>query len=254
MGKRTVILLVLCAGLLAAAGCSKETGSSQQAPAKNSAATAPAADGTPIELRYVPEGFPLGLSVSQGFALHLFETPAGNQGFKTLPPDSGHKRYYDEFTIAGQSHLTITEESTPPRFYFDENRNGDLTDDRGPFTAEKEGLLPNHFTIQIRYDAEKVVAPYRLWLFGSTMGGVRFYPVCHWQGQLTINGSSYPLVAFDGNADGDYSNDPLLIDANDNGKADDGELLQPGGKITIDGKLVTLVAISPSGLTARLAW
>jgi len=254
MGKRTLVLLVLCAGLLAAAGCRKETGSSQQAPAKSSAATAPAAEGTPIELRYVPEGFPLGLSVSQGFALHMFETPSSSQGFKTLPPDGGFKRYYDEFTIAGRSHLVVTEESTPPRFHFDENRNGDLTDDRGPFIAEKEGLLPNNVSIQIRYDAEKVVAPYRLWLFGSNMGGVRFYPVCHWRGELVIDGRSHPLVAFDGNADGDYSNDPLVIDANGNGKADEGELLKPGGSIPLDGKQVKLVAVSPSGLTARLAW
>ncbi len=189
MRKRTVIALALCGMLLAATGCRKETGNSQQAPAKNSVAMVSAAGGTPIELRYVPEGFPLGLSVSQGFALHLFETPGGNQGFKTLPPDSGNKRYYDEFTIAGQSHLVITEESNPTRFYFDENRNGNLTDDRGPFAAEKEGLLPNNFTIQIRYDAEKVVVPYRMWLFGSPMGGVRFYPVCHWQGELTIDGA-----------------------------------------------------------------
>ena len=254
MHKRTAIALALCGMILAATGCRKETGTPQQAPAKKSSAAVPAANGTPIELLYVPEGFPMGLSVSQGFALHLFETPGGNQGFKTLPPDSGHKRYYDEFTIAGRNHLTITEESKPPRFYFDENRNGDLTDDRGPFTAEKEELLPNHVTIQIRYDAEKVVAPYRLWLFGSTMGGVRFYPVCHWQGELTIDGRSHPLVAFDGNADGDYSNDPLAVDANGNGTADDGELLKPGDEITIDGKQVKLVAVSPSGLTARLAW
>uniref|UniRef100_A0A831XEU2 Lipoprotein n=1 Tax=Geobacter metallireducens TaxID=28232 RepID=A0A831XEU2_GEOME len=252
MRKRAVITLALCSMLFAAVGCSKGTERGKQPPVKEPAAMVPAADGTPIELLYVPEGFPLGLSVSQGFALHLFETPGGSQGFKTLPPDSGHKRYYDEFTIAGHSHLLITEESTPPRFYFDENRNGDLTDDRGPFTAEKEGLLPNNVTIQIRYDAEKVVAPYRMWLFGSPMGGVRFYPVCHWRGELTINGSSYPLVAFDGNADGDYSNDPLVIDANGNGRADDGEQLRPGGQITIDGELVKLAAVSPSGLTARL--
>lgn len=254
MRHRAVIALALYSMLLAAVGCSKETERAKQAPAKEPAATIPAAGGTPIELRYVPEGFPLGLSVSQGFALHLFETPGGNQGFKTLPPDAGHKRYYDEFTIAGHSHLLITEESTPPRFYFDENRNGDLTDDRGPFAAEKEGLLPNNVTIQIRYDAEKVVAPYRMWLFGSSMGGVRFYPVCHWRGELTINGRSYLLVAFDGNADGDYSNDPLVIDANGNSTADDGEQLNPGGQITIDGKLVKLAAVSPSGLSARLVW
>jgi hypothetical protein len=254
MRNRTVIVLALFCTLFTIAGCSRDTGSSRQATAKDSAAAAPADGGTPIELRYVPEGFPLGLSVSQGFALNLFETRSAGQGFKTLPPDTGHKRYFDEFSIAGQPHLMITEESSPPRFYFDENRNGDLTDDRGPFTAEKEGLLPNNVSIQIRYDAEKVVAPYRLWLFGSNMGGVRFYPVCHWEGELPMDGSSHTMVAFDANADGDYSNDPLAIDINGNGTADEGETLRPGESLTVAGKQVKLVAISPSGLTVRLDW
>jgi hypothetical protein len=184
----------------------------------------------------------------------MFETPSDSQGFKKMPADAGHKRYYDEFTIAGKNHLVITEESTPPRLYFDENRNGDLTDDRGPFPAEKDQLLPSNISIQIRYDAEKVVAPYRMWLFSSNMGGVRFYPVCHWQGTLSIDGNSYTMVAFDGNSDGDYANDPLVIDANGNGKADDGEQLRPGQSMSLAGKEVKLVSLSPSGLTAKLSW
>lgn len=209
---------------------------------------------TPIEMEYVPEGFPLGLSVGQGFALHLFETPSDKQGFRKMPPDAGFKRYYDEFTLAGKSHLVITEESKPPRLYFDENRNGDLTDDRGTFSAEKEGLFPNHYSIQIRYEDEKVVAPYRMWLFSSNMGGVRFYPVCHWRGTLALEGRSYSMVAFDSNADGDYSNDPVAIDLDGNGKAGDDERILPGQSVTVEGKTVTLVAVSPSGLTVRLKW
>lgn len=222
-------------------------------PAKSKAASAAIATrGTPIELTPSPEGFPLGLAVSQGFALQLFDTPDQNQGFKIFPPEAGYKRHYDQFTIAGKAHLVITEESNPPRLYFDENRNGNLTDDRPPAEGEAAALLPNHYSIQIQYAEEKVVAPYRLWLFGSNMGGVRFYPACHWHGEVTINGKSYKIVAFDGNADGDYANDPVVIDANDNGKADDDEKLVPGMSITIDGQQITLAAISRSGLTVHL--
>ena len=96
-----------------------------------------------------------------------------------------------------------------------------------------------------------MVAPYRLWLFGSNMGGVRFYPACHWYGTLTVKGAPYRMVAFDGNSDGDYSNDPLVVDANGNGKAEDEEKLLPGGSITIEGEQVQLVSISRSGLTVR---
>ncbi|HEY6838904.1 MAG TPA: hypothetical protein VI389_09195 [Geobacteraceae bacterium] len=212
------------------------------------------AGATPIEMEYVPEGFPLGLSVGQGFAFNLSESPGDKQRFRKMPPEAGFKRYYDELTLAGKPHLVITEESKPPRLYFDENRNGDLTDDRGPFPAEKEGLFPNHYSIQIRYEPEKVVAPYRMWLFSSNMGGIRFYPVCHWRGTLALEGRSYAMVAFDSNADGDYSNDPLVIDVDGNGKAGDDERLMPGQSVAVEGKVVTLAGISPSGLTVRLRW
>lgn len=249
---RDIVLLVILAVI--SFGCS-DSGSGKSAksgarPAAVSGAEG-GAGGTAIELTPSPEGFPLGLSVSQGFALHLFETPSPNQGFKKYPPESGAKRYYDEFTLAGSSHLVITEESTPPRMYFDENRNGDLTDDRPPAEGEKPGLLPNHFTVMIRYPREKVIAPYRFWIFGSNMGGVRFYSACHWSGTLTVNGTPYQVVAFDGNADGDYSNDPVVVDVNRNGKAEDEEKLIPGAEINIEGTPVRLISISRSGLTVR---
>lgn len=233
-------------------GCSpSDSGKSAKPGAAPAAVSGSAAEGTAIELTPSPEGFPLGLSTSEGFALHLFESPSDDQGFKKFPPETGSKRYYDEFTLAGRKHLVITEESDPPRFYFDENRNGDLTDDRSPFQGEKPGLFPNHYSIQVLYQEERVVAPYRLWMFGSNMGGVRFYPACHWHGTLTIGGTPYKVVAFDGNSDGDYSNDPLVIDVDGNGKAEDGEKLVPGGSIDIAGEQVKLLSISPSGLTVR---
>lgn len=249
MGKKMLWLLVAFA---LAAGCTKpETGAESSAARPPAATSASPGEGTAIELTPSPEGFPMGLSTSEGFALHLFDTPSASQGFKKFPAESGSKRHFDEFTVAGRSHLVITEESEPPRLYFDENGNGDLTDDRPPASGEKPGLLPNHYSIQILYPEEKVVAPYRLWLFGSNMGGVRFYPACHWHGALTVNGNAYKVVAFDGNSDGDYSNDPVVVDANGNGTAENEEKLNPGGSIVVGGKLVKLLSVSRSGLTLR---
>lgn len=250
MPNKTVSLRVsLMLILLLALGCSKgdpgKTATAVKMPAVASS------EGTAIELVPSPEGFPLGLGTSQGFAIHLFDTPGANQGFKKFPPESGSKRHYDEFTLAGKVHLVITEESNPPRLFFDENRNGDLTDDRPAAIGEGPALVPNHYSIQVLYEDENVVAPYRIWMFGSNMGGVRFYPKCHWHGTLTVNGTAYKIVAFDGNSDGDYSNDPVVIDVNNNDKAEDGEKLTPGKSIAIDGQQVTLVSISRSGLTAR---
>jgi hypothetical protein len=101
------------------------------------------------------------------------------------------------------------------------------------------------------YEDEKIVAPYRLWLFGSNMGGIRFYPKCHWYGTLMVNGKPYRIFAFDGNSDGIYSNDPVVIDVNNNNIAENEEKLIPGKSITIDGKQVTLISISRSGMTVR---
>ncbi len=204
------------------------------------------------ELGYSEEGFPLGLSVSQGFALHLFETPSPNQGFKKFPPESGAKRYYDEFSIAGGKYLVITEGSDPPKMYLDANNNGDLTDDPGPFAAEGPRILPNHLTVLLPYKGEKEGVPYRMWLFSSRMGGVRFYPKCHWHRMLDLNGGSYHMVLFDGNADGDYSNDPLVIDVDNDGKASKGEKLKPGESLNVDGTEVKVIAIAPSGRRVRL--
>jgi hypothetical protein len=208
--------------------------------------------GQVIDLEFSDKGFPMGLSVSEGFALHLFDTPDANQGFKKFPEESDAKRHYDQFSIAGATYLVITEESSPPKLYLDANRNGDLTDDLGPFEGERPGLVPNYFTIMLPARNSESGVPYRLWLFPSRMGGIRFYPQCHWQGQLELNGKFYKLVLFDGNADGDYSNDPLIIDIDDDGKAAETEKLKPGQSCDIDGTDVKLISIAPSGRWVQL--
>jgi hypothetical protein len=184
----------------------------------------------------------------------LFEEPAANQGFKKFPPATGAKRFYDDLTIAGQTFLVITEESKPPKIYLDANGNGDMTDDPGPFLGEGPALVPNHYTLSLPYKGEIGSAPYRMWLFPSRMGGVRFYPKCHWQGQLDLNGRQYKIVLFDGNADGDYSNDPVVIDADQDGKAGDDEKLTPGRTMSIDGTPVKLMSTAKSGRWIRLQY
>ena len=148
----------------------------------------------------------------------------------------------------------ITEASNPPKIYLDTNRNADMTDDPGPFLGEGPAIAPNHYTLELPYTGEETAAPYRLWLFSSNMGGTRFYPKCHWVGRIEINGNPYTVITFDGNADGDYSNDPLIVDVNNDGKADDSERLVPGESLTIDGVEVKLLAIAPSGRLIRLQY
>ena len=206
---------------------------------------------TVVGMTYVGEGFPMGLSTSEGFGLHLFDTPSAAQGFKKMPPETGARRHYDEFKIAGAIFRVITEASNPPRFYVDANHNGDMTDDPGPFVGERPGLMPNFYTLQLPYPKEKLSAEYRVWIFPSRMGGTRFYAACHTVGQLVLPGSAkrYRIVLFDANADGDYSNDPLIVDVNADDRAQDSEKLTPGRSLRLDGVEVTLKAIAPSGRT-----
>jgi len=211
--------------------------------------------GNLLELKFAQGRFPLGLSVTQGSGgVHFFETPSANQGFKKFPPETDAKRYYDEFTIAGQTFLMITEASNPPKIYLDANRNGNMTDDLGPFAGERPSAAPNNYTLELPYVGEKTAAPYRLWLFPSNMGGIRFYPACYWEGQIELNGSTYRVVTFDGNADGDYSNDPVIVDADHDAKAADSERLKPGQSVSVDGTVVKLLAVAPSGRWVRLQY
>jgi hypothetical protein len=208
--------------------------------------------GKKIGLSYSPKGYPFGLSVSQGSGPFFFKTPDPSQGFKKTPPETGLQRYYDIFKIAGQKFRLLTEQSSPPKMYLDANGDGDLTNDPGPFIGESPKVTPNHYPLKLPYKGEPENVPYRIWLFSSRMGGTGFYPKCHWHGKVMINDVGYKLILFDQNSDGDYSNDQLLIDVDNDGKASEEEMLKPGQTYKVNGTDVKLISIAPSGRWARL--
>jgi hypothetical protein len=215
----------------------------------------PDASDTALPMTYVGVGFPMGLATSQGSGLHFFDTPSPTQGFTKLPPDTGARRYYDQFRIAGATFRMITEETDPPRLYLDANHNGDVTDDPGPFVGERSGVVPNFYVVSLPYPKEKLSAEYRLWVFPSRMGGARFYAACHTVGELALpdSGKRFRLVLFDASADGDYSNDSLIVDVNDDGRAQESERLTPGRTLETDGVALRLKAIAPSGRSVVFA-
>lgn len=209
--------------------------------------------GQEILLDYVPEGFPLGMSTEQGFALHLFEQPTDE--FKRLPPAGDAARYYDTLEIAGRSFLVITEASDPPQIWLDANGNGDMTDDPGPFPAEREGgVVPNFYALELPAREGGDSFPYRLWIFPSNQGGTRFYAGCHMAGELLLGEKAYPMVLFDGNANGDYADDPVAVDIDGDGKIQDEELLRVGGTLDVGGVPVTLESVSASGRAVRMSY
>jgi hypothetical protein len=120
----------------------------------------------------------------------------------------------------------------------------------GEQPSQKHGLSDR----SLKSVLHKLAVPYRLWLFPSNMGGIRFYPTCYWPGQFELSGNTYKVVTFDGNAEGDHSNDPVVIDLDNDGKAADSERLKPGQSLTIDGREVRLIAIAPSGRWIRVQY
>jgi len=87
--KSAFLLMPLMLIILSVFGCSKDepgkVAPAGKAPAVNSG------EGTAIELEPSPEGFPLGLGTSEGFALHLFDTPGANQDRKSTRLNSSHR-------------------------------------------------------------------------------------------------------------------------------------------------------------------
>lgn len=241
-----MVSLLLAAVGIALWGLKGSGGSAPDAPPEPT-------DGEEIPLSYVPEGFPMGLSTTQGFALHLFGQPGSEFESAELPPETGAARTYDRFSIAGAELLTLTEATSPPLVWLDTNGNGDLTDDAGPARGEKEGgVVPNFYTLQLPAPAGGEGFPYRLWIFPSNTGGTRFYAACHMAGELELDGETLKLVLFDADADGAYSDDPVGIDADGDGKLSDSEMLRKGATRELNGTPVTLQAVSADGRSIRL--
>jgi hypothetical protein len=214
-------------------------------------ALVPGARGEEIAMQYVDEQPALGLTTSQGFAMHMFETPSKSQGFGRLPPATGAKRYYDELGIGGREYRVVTEATTPPRIWLDANDNGDMTDDPGPFPGESPQVVPNHYTLRLPFAGAAEPVPYRLWLFASRTGGTRYYAKCHMLGRLEL-GKTWSLVLFDASADGTYANDPLVVDLDGDGRVADSERFRPDQSFRLGDTQVTLLSIAPGGTSIRI--
>lgn len=201
-----------------------------------------------LELHYVPSEVPMGLSTSEGGG-PFFDTPDANTPLK-LPPDDG-KRTYGVMTIGGKDLAAALESGDQGKLWLDGNGNGDLTDDGAPITGEAQGVLPNHYTLPLGDPPGS--APYRLWMFESRMGGVKYYAAGHWAGTFPLL-ADYPVVLFDGTADFDYANDPVVIDFNRDGKADETEMKTVGQFFELQGRRMTVSAIDPNGKSVTFSY
>lgn len=198
-----------------------------------------------VRMEYVPEGFPLGLSTLNGRGASLAEAP--DAAYRVLPPRQAD-RTFGAFYLGEKTHLAVLESASggkPARLYLDLDADGDLTDDPGPFSPEGDASIPAFYTIRLPSSSGTPGAPYRLWWFPSNMGGTAFYAACHQAGRFPYG--DLPMILFDANADGDYANDPLYIDWNQDGRAAPTEAYLAGEPIPVGTGFVRCTFIARGG-------
>ena len=114
-----------------------------------------------------------------------------------------------------------------PVLYFDNNQNGDLSDDGPPLTNRGRGLFAT--TISIPFSRltgdDSLPGDYQLWFFTNKSlwpkKKVRFYSVTQWQGQVDVAGRRLmAIIGERGRNDAYFTNDGIYLDLNRNGKID----------------------------------
>ncbi len=186
----------------------------------------------PIGLGFRPAGFKIG-AVPQ--RLRLFSSP--DRLFKRMPVlGSGQRRYGVLQLGEGREHRLLLEQTESGfRLHFDFNRNGDFLDDGDAI----ESRNPDGFAAAIGLPLDRVTGiaalkgEYKLWLFtsrGDTMTHLNYYVMTQLKGQLRL-GTHLVTAYLAENVviDGDYRNDGISLDLDDDGSIDrEREFIPPG--------------------------
>jgi hypothetical protein len=140
-------------------------------------------------------------------------------------------------------------ENDPGLLYLDKNNDEDLTNDGAPLRNLGAGAFAATAYLQIDVianDGAKTRQPLNLWFYANK-DGLFFYSICHWAGELELNGRAYKAIAFeDGNHDGLYKESGLCVDLNANGRCEkETELFKDNDALTVDGKRYTLALDYP---------
>jgi hypothetical protein len=103
--------------------------------------------------------------------------------------------------------------------------------------------------LKLSYPGVPDLQAYRIWFYINARSWKTqtcyFYSRCHRRGTLTVAGHTLNLVVFDNPADGDYSNDALVVDLNGSGKVEADERFWPDD--VIGDTHLRLKSISPAG-------
>ena len=158
-----------------------------------------------------------------------------------LPATAGRAAYGALVLQGGrQYHVLLAGAAGVYRLYVDRNRNGDLTDDGAPLANEGTG----RFAASLRLPLQEVTGrplegTYDLWfsLDERRDDRLQVYSRTQLSGEVTLGGRSYPAVVADNVVlDGDYTNDGIAIDLDDDGRfKGPREVLAPGAALELSG-------------------
>lgn len=104
--------------------------------------------------------------------------------------------------------VLLSEDNTTITWFFDVNRNNDLSDDRTetqPLVAQKVSFLPRDFIISIG-DAERPYRAHLELLLYDYIPYCYFRPDCCYTGTITLDGKNYIAALIDSHANGLFNN------------------------------------------------
>ncbi len=200
---------------------------------------------------YVPEGWPMGLAVGETNAAPLspepYETYIAEPTYRSLQPLYGYI-VLGNATDNRFGFVVDDLEQDNWILHFDANNNNDLTDDGEPMGNEGTGkfaALASVASVAIVAGQETITRPYEFWIWIIEQSGIqeiRFYPRCHYRGELSLSGKTYQAIAFEIiHQDAMYLESGLWIDLNGNEMLDEeNEHFENGDAVKSDGKEYTL--------------
>lgn len=194
-----------------------------------------------IGMGFRPVGFKIG-AVSQSISI----SPRPDQRMHRLPRFTAPQQRYGVIRLAnGREYgFALDLAAAGYRMFLDRNRNGDLRDDGEPLTNQGRGLFASKLVFPLAQvtGIPRLKGEYRLWLFTDpenwNRGKMLYYCMTQLQGALLLKGRKYRVyLADNGPVDGDYRNDGISIDLNDDGKIDrNSELFAQGQPAVINGE------------------
>ena len=208
------------------------------------------------DFKYVPKGWPLGLTVGQTAASALKETPY--ERLSREPQYKSQKVQYGFLKLGNARDNKFTFviddlENDTWIGYFDKNNNEDLTDDGPPLTSQGSGKFATILALEVPVvlpgKRKPVSRPYNLWFFINS-GGAKFYARCHYTGHVEIGevitrtwiDKKYTAIVYEMfKHDALYLESGIWIDLDGDGKLDKAkEHFENGATVNMGGKDYTI--------------